>query len=259
MMMVRAALWMIAVIASVGGERPDWMEEDEGAIVLLGGGVRTFLCAYDSVVNNLAAPLDADLFAYMKTREGTRGRPRPRALDDARIRVRLATYERFVGASLVERLSCDDECLLSLVGCRGRFGGYLKNDTHLGRAIGQHKLLEMLGHALRRLETERGRRYEWVAWVRPDVAIKAPYPKLAGLEASHEWRSPCGGDVDMGRVLRRDDAERLLFSGMREVRRECDGASRVHATEAEDLVRHALPHNRGCLRARPLRACRLSD
>ena len=120
MMMVRAALWMIAVIASVGGERPDWMEEDEGAIVLLGGGVRTFLCAYDSVVNNLAAPLDADLFAYMKTREGTRGRPRPRALDDARIRVRLATYERFVGASLVERLSCDDECLLSLVGCRGR-------------------------------------------------------------------------------------------------------------------------------------------
>ncbi|KAH8060491.1 hypothetical protein JL722_4594 [Aureococcus anophagefferens] len=77
----------------------------------------------------------------------------------------------------------------------------------------------------------------------------------------------CGGDVDMARVLPRDDAENLLFGGMAAARSACGifatracnrtnhrtAACNPFAFEAEDFVRRAVPHNRGCVRARPLR------
>ena len=223
--------------------KPFWMEEDTGAIVLLSGGARTFLCVFDSMIEHVARPLEADLFAYMKVH----------TQDPTVLRKTLESYERFQGAKLVPSLDCEAECLLPLVGCRKRFTGYLSRDQHLGHALAQHKLLELLGHELRKLETERGKRYAWVAWVRPDVAIRASYPRLSEVENSTQFLQPCGGDVDMGRVLPRDEAERLLFSNWAEVRRECEEDDRPFAREAEDFVRHAIPHNHGCLRARPLR------
>ena len=249
---------LLAACLRAASERPFWMPEDAGAIVLLGGGARTFSCCFPALVATLAEPLQADLFAFLKTH----------AADPAALERQLETYPRYVGGRFVTQLDCDDECLLPLVRCRGRFANYLADDRNLGRALGQHKLLEMLGYELRKLETERGRRYAWVVWARPDVVPKAAYPSdLGAIANSSAYHQPCGGDVDMGRVLSRDDAERLLFAGMAAVRRDCgvfgtaacagkrDLACAPYAREAEDLVRRALPHNRGCLRARPVRAC----
>ena len=237
---------------------------DAGSIVLLGGGARTFLCCFDELVEKLAKPMEADLFAYFKT---TEGKHQTWHHNESKLLAKLETYARFRGAVLVPRLDCEGDCLVAQVGCRKRFARHLGNDTALGRAIGQHALLERLGQELRTLEARRGARYEWVAWVRPDVVVQVRYPALADVASSVAMLPSCGGDVDMARVLPRDDAENLLFGGMAAARSACGifatracnrtnhrtAACNPFAFEAEDFVRRAVPHNRGCVRARPLR------
>lgn len=227
---------------------------DAGAILLIAGEARTFSCTFPSLVASLAKPLDADLFAYMKTDDG-----------NATLAA-LQTYRRFVGAELVERLDdCDDACLLTSVRCRGRFAGSLANDTLLQSALRQARLLERAGDELRRLERERGRRYAWVAWARPDVAVDGSTLRrpLEGITQTSEWNRPCAGNVDRARVLPRDDAELLLASGMAAVRAACGdfGTDRcahdrraecwAYAREPADFFRG--PRDVGCLdRAKPV-------
>ncbi|KAH8049139.1 hypothetical protein JL722_12140 [Aureococcus anophagefferens] len=272
------ALALVATLATAA--QPDEAaataaQPDDGAIVLLGGAARTFLCCFGSTVVNLLRPLDADLYAYLKLKDaatslvGERAAGGDRELyrpaNASRIWGALAKYEKFVGAKLVDRLPCDDACLLQAVGCRGRFAGHLANDSHLERALGQHALLSILGDELRRLEARRGRRYAVVAWARPDVVVRQPDPTSMVGDAPRS----CGGGSDLARVLPRDAADKLLFSGMAAAREpcgpfgtpECDSRDarklrvecRPYAREQEDFVRRAV-QTTGCADVWPRRA-----
>ncbi|KAH8092785.1 hypothetical protein JL720_4949 [Aureococcus anophagefferens] len=248
------ALALVATLATAAAQ-PDEAaataaQPDDGAIVLLGGAARTFLCCFGSTVVNLLRPLDADLYAYLKLKDaatslvGERAAGGDRELyrpaNASRIWGALAKYEKFVGAKLVDRLPCDDACLLQAVGCRGRFAGHLANDSHLERALGQHALLSILGDELRRLEARRGRRYAVVAWARPDVVVRQPYPTsmllFSGMAAAREPCGPFGTPECDSR-----DARKL--------RVEC----RPYAREQEDFVRRAV-QTTGCADVWPRRA-----
>ena len=58
-----AAALLLPTLATSGAE-------DAGAILLIAGEARTFSCTFPSLVVSLAKPLDADLFAYIKTDDG---------------------------------------------------------------------------------------------------------------------------------------------------------------------------------------------
>ena len=243
------------------------------AIVLIGGNARTFLCTFQLLLERLVLPLDperrphpgADVFAFLKTVDpGPKNQTgRDHTYPDvskAALRAALATYPHVVGSTIVTEPACQGACLLAHhVRCRERFTGFLSDPGHLARATAFVTGLEFLGKELEALEDVRGRRYAVVAWMRPDVAPPSTegWPAWTALASGDDpaLQRRCGGDVDMGRVMIRGDADRFLRHPAQILRNCALGGG----NEAEDIVRHSAPPppRHGCTGFKPLRHCHI--
>ena len=242
------------------------------AIVLIGGNARTFLCTFQLLLERLVLPLDperrphpgADVFAFLKTVDpGPKNQTgRDHTYPDvskAALRAALATYPHVVGSTIVMEPACQGACLLAHhVRCRERFTGFLSDPGHLARATAFVTGLEFLGKELEALEDVRGRRYAVVAWMRPDVVPSTEgWPAWTALASGDDpaLQRRCGGDVDMGRVMIRGDADRFLRHPA-QILRDCALGG---GNEAEDIVRHSAPPppRHGCTGFKPLRHCHI--
>ena len=166
---------------------------DAGAIALIGGGARTFLCTFDKILENFVVPLDeprggADVYAFLKTSDPGPKHQRGydfeyKDVDAAALREKLATYPNVVGSTIIPEPACQGSCLLDRhVRCRSRFQGFFGECEHLARYAAFAAGLEYLGTELFALEAVRGQRYAVVAWMRPDVfPRRPPLPNYAWL------------------------------------------------------------------------------
>ena len=255
---------------------------DDGAIVLIGGGARTFLCTFDKLLESFIVPLDeprggADVYAYLKaTDPGPKGQRgfnyHYKDADAGLLREKLATYPNVVGSTIIPEPACQGQCLIARhVRCRGRFTEFLRDDMHLARYVAFAVGLEYLGTELFALEAVRGRRYAVVAWMRPDILPNAKLPDYALLAKGHPAfrnpkctggpRNPPGsGHPDMSRVFPRETADLYLFKPM-QILRDCSGKNNGPWKDAESFWAPNLDgcidtgHCGGCLESYPLREC----
>ena len=97
----------------------------EGAIVLIGGGARTFLCTFPDLLKRLVVPLDAsrsphpgaDLYAFLKTSDpGAKQQEGHNFtypdVDAATLREALYEYRNVVGSTIVTEPACQGDCLI---------------------------------------------------------------------------------------------------------------------------------------------------
>ena len=175
--------------------------QPHGAIVLIGGHARTFLCTFRNLERRLLKPLQAggaDLYMYLKTEaEGPKRQshwnfwyPHQNA---SSLLATASSYSNLVGATIVESDNCNETCALARVRCRKRFTMFFRFDRFVARAVRQNMVYDFLGRELLRLEDQRGADYEFVVFARPDIELKWSihhYTFYLNISASNSSSSP---------------------------------------------------------------------